>query len=190
MTYFFNNHRGAGLIIGCAATLLMTACASQPDRRGPGNGDRERGDRPAQSRQSGVFLHPISAIFISMDSNKDKVTSRAEMQSGVQMEWASFETAPSAITFAQWSVASLGSSDANPGFMRFDRDFNGIVSEDEFKSEFERSFDRADKNKDGRLERSEMTTEFAAQQGRRNQGSENGGGRGQRGGGGGGRPPR
>lgn len=189
MTHFFNHHSRTRLVIGCAATLLITACASQPDRRGPDNG--ERGDRPAQSRQSGVFLQPISALFIAMDSNKDKATSRAEMQSGVQTEWASFETAPSAITFAQWSLINLGSTDANPGFMRFDRDFNGVVTEEEFKSEFERSFDRADKNKDGLLERSEMTVEFQAQQGRRNQGSEDGGGRGQRGGGGdGGRPPR
>lgn len=186
MTHFFDHYSRINLITGCAAALLMTACASQPDRRGPG--DRERGDRPTQSRQSGVFLQPISALFIAMDSNKDKATSRAEMESGVQMEWTNFDVAPSAIAFTEWSVASLGSSDANPGFMRFDRDFNGVLTEDEFKSEFERSFDRADKNKDGRLERSEMTVEFEAQQGRRRQSNESDGGRGQRGGGG--RPPR
>lgn len=191
MTLFFNHTRRRNILLASAAALLVTACASQPERRGPGQGQGERGDRPAQSRQSGVFLQPISALFIAMDSDKDKVTSRAEMESGVQMEWASFDRAPSAIVFAQWSVETLGSSDANPSFLRFDRDFNGVITEAEFKSEFERSFDRADKDKNGRIERSEMTVEFAAQQGRRNQGSGEGGGRGQRGGGGGGgRPPR
>ena len=54
-----------------------------------------------------------------------------------------------------------------PTFMSFDRDFNGVVSENEFASQLERDFDRLDKNRDDRLERSEMLVAFKAQEGRK-----------------------
>lgn len=189
--------RGYGaLCLGVIATLSLSACATKPERGGGGKkGDRQQSQ---QSRQSGTFLQPISALFISMDSNGDKATSRAEMEAGIQAEWTTFDQNPSAISFSRWSLKNLGSIDAKPSFMRFDADFNSVISEDEFLGQLRNDFDRSDKNKDNRLERSEMIIEFAAPEGRRSQGGQKGsqeGGRGGRGGGrggggGGGRPPR
>lgn len=180
-------HGYAALCLGVIATLSLSACATKPERGGGGKkGDRKQSER---TQQSGTFLQPVSALFVSMDADGNKATSRSEAEQGVRAEWASFERSPSAIKFAQWSLKTLGSTDAKPSFMRFDADFNGVISEGEFTGQLINDFERLDKNKDGLLERSEMIIEFAAPEGRRSQGRQEGGregGRGGKGGGGGG----
>jgi len=173
------------------AGLTLTACASNSDRRGPpDSGERgERGQR--QARTSGTFLQPAAVLFAGMDSNNDKLISRIEMLAGVKSEWGSFGGSPRATNFSAWSVKTLGSTDANPTFMSFDRDFDQVITETEFSAQIERLFTRYDKNKDGSLERSEMIIAFEAPRGRAQGGRGQGQGRGQgRGQGGGGRPPR
>jgi len=156
--------------------LTLTACASNSDRRVPPDGG-ERGDRgPRQARTSGTFLQPAAILFAGMDLNNDKIISRAEMLTGVKSEWGSFDSNPSATKFSAWSVKTLGSTDANPTFMSFDRDFNQVITETEFSA----------KNKDGKLERAEMIVAFQAPTGRA-QGGERGQGRGGQGRGGQGR---
>ena len=165
-----------------AAVLALSACATEPTRKAPSS-DRD-GPRK-QARSSGTFMHPIAALFIEMDINKDKATDRSELTSGTQNQWAEFGQNPGAIRFSQWSKTSLGSTDAIPNFMNFDGDFNGTVTESEFSTQLETEFTRLDKNGDGRLERSEMLVSFQAQ---RSQGKgKSGQGRQQRDGNGGGR---
>jgi len=171
------------------SALTLSACATKDERRGPPP-DRGSSERPAK-RKSGTFLQPIAVVFASMDANGDKAISRAELQSGSAAEWAGFDRNPSAAYFAQWSLKNLGSTDAMPTFMSFDRDFNGVITQAEFLGQFESYFERMDKNGDGRLDRSEMLIAFDAPQGQRQrQGGERSGGKGGRGGQGGGRPPR
>lgn len=134
-------------------------------------------------------MQPIGAFFIGMDSNQDKVVSTSELRVGTQSEWAGFDRKPSATYFAQWSISNLGSTDAMPTFMSFDKDFSGTITESEFSNQLEQEFQRLDKNRDGNLERSEMIVAFAAPRGekaRKSGGQEKGG----KGGRGGGRPPR
>ena len=136
-------------------------------------------------------MQPIAALFIGMDTNQDKIVSTKEMKLGAQSEWASFDRKPSATYFAQWSVNTLGSTDARPTFMSFDRDFSGTITQSEFTNQLEQEFDRLDKDGDGSLQRSELIVAFAAPQGNS---SRKGGGekgrKGGKGGKGGGRPPR
>ncbi|MEP3892290.1 MAG: hypothetical protein ABJN69_17655 [Hellea sp.] len=172
-------------LILAAASLTLSACATKPERRGPPQ-DRAKSDRPAKS--SGTFLQPISALFIGMDANDDKLVSNAEMEAATLAEWASFDRKPSASYFAQWSLKSLGSTDAMPTFMSFDRDFSGTITQSEFTTQLEQEFDRLDKNRDGSLQRSEMIVAFAAPQGNRSRKGK--GEKGGKGGRGGGRPPR
>lgn len=171
------------------SAISLSACATKPDRRGPPS-DREGRQGPTKS--SGTFMQPTAALFTSMDSNGDKKVSTIELQTGTQAEWSRFGSRPSATYFAQWSIANLGSTDAMPTFMSFDRDFNGVVSEEEFSAQLEREFQRLDKNQDSMLERSEMTVAFEAPRGQASR--QNGGGKGGKGGGqggqGGGRPSR
>jgi len=182
--FSFSSH---GLTIALVASgLTLSACATKPDRKGP----PRDGDRPErQARQSGTFAQPVAMLLVGMDQNNDQLISRAEMELGVGAEWGRFGRNPSATSFAQWSVNTLGSTDARPTFMNFDQDFNGVITEAEFKGEFDTIFAKTDKNKDGNLTRSEMIIAFEAPMGRaqQQQGGRGGGERGQRGGG---RPPR
>lgn len=178
----------AAMLLMITTGLGLSACATKSDRRGPPK-DGERQERPA--RTSGTFLQPAAVLFAGMDTNGDKAISRAEVNAGVTSEWASFGRNPSATQFAQWSIHTLGSTDANPTFMSFDRDFNGVITEGEFSTQIETLFERFDKNKDGSIERAEMIVAFAAPVGRSQGGERGQQGRGQgRGQGGGGRPPR
>lgn len=173
------------LSILAVACLSLSACATKSDHRGPPPDGERRGGK---ARQSGTFLQPIAVLMADMDSNNDKRTSLAELQSAAAVEWSQFGQNPRATYFSQWSIANLGSTDAMPNFMSFDKNFNGVISETEFLERLETEFRRLDKNADGVVERSEMIIAFAAPQGERSRksGQEGRSGRGQ----GGGRPPR
>ncbi len=189
MTRLLSRTPSAPTILLIALGLTLSACATKPDRDRPPRGE----DRPDRSiRSSGTFLQPAALLLSDMDVNQDRVTTRVEMQSGIQSEWESFERNPSATTFANWSRQTLGSIDANPTFMSFDRDFNGVITEDEFATEIETLFTRLDKNGDDEVDRSEMIIAFQAPAGRAQRGGDRQQQRGQRGQGGrgGGRPSR
>lgn len=188
MTHLFPRSVRASTLLLLGAGLALSACATKSDRDRPPRGEDRQDRRP---RQSGTFLQPAAILFADMDSNRDRVTSQAEMQSGVQAEWDSFERNPSGTIFANWSLRTLGSTDANPTFMSFDRDFNGVITKTEFTTQFENLFTQFDKNRDGSVDRSEMIVAFEAPIGRAQKG-EKAEGRGNRGqsGRGGGRPPR
>ena len=190
------NLRRTSTAVLLVSVLALSACASQPERRGPPqDGQGRQGGGGGGGQSSGTFMHPVAALFSSMDTNRDKRVSFEEVQSGSQAEWAGIGERPSATYFAKWSLETLGSTDAMPTFMSFDRDFNGVISEGEFSSQLEREFKRLDKNADNVLDRSEMIVAFAARQGERSRGGQEQGrgGRGQgggQGGQGGGRPSR
>lgn len=188
MTEFSKRSARAGALLLIGASFALTACASKPDRRGPPQ-DRGKSDRPA--RTSGTFMLPAGILFASMDQDGDKVISGAELAAGTRTEWAQFSQSPSAIQFSNWSVRTLGSTDAQPTFMSFDQDFNGVITEAEFSERLKSEFERLDKDGNGRVERAEMTVAFEAPIGRGGQGGQRGGGQeGGKGRGGGGRPPR
>lgn len=185
MRSFTPNSRHTSVTILLVSLMALSACASKPDRRGPPTDRESRQGSRAQS--SGTFMQPVAALLSLMDTNRDKRVSLEELKSGSQAEWSGFSQRPSATYFAQWSIENLGSTDAMPTFMSFDRDFNGVISQTEFSSQLEREFKRLDKNADSMLDRSEMIIAFAARQGEKSRGrGQQDGGRGQ----GGGRPPR
>jgi len=189
MTLFFAHLLRPMPTLLAISALSLSACETNPDRDRPNNrGDRQ--ERPA--RTSGTFIQPIALLFADMDSNRDRATSKAEMLAGVQAEWDRFDRQPSATVLASWSMKTLGSTDANPTFMSFDRDFNGVVAKAEFSARFEVLFGQYDKNTDDVLDRSELIIAFEAPIGRGQRGGGEAGGRGQgdRGGRGGGRQQR
>jgi len=188
MKHPFSHQFRLSFLVLALAGIGLTACATKPDRDRPPRGENSQ-DRPG--RTSGTFLQPSAILFADMDVDQDKMTSQAEMQAGVQFEWDKFERNPSGTVFAQWSLKTLGSTDANPTFMSFDRDFNGVITEAEFTTQFKALFSRFDKNGDGFVDRSEMIVAVQAPIGRaqRGEGSERRGQGGQSGRGGG-RPPR
>lgn len=152
------------LVTSIFTATTLSACASKPDRKGPPPEDRRANHKP---RSSGTFLHSIAAVFITMDTNKDKTTSRTELSQGIDSEWSGFSGKLSAVNFTPWVIENLGSVDATPNFMNFDQDFNGVITKDEFSQSLEQKFNQLDKDKDGNLTRSEMVIAFAAPQGQR-----------------------
>lgn len=122
-----------------------------------------------------------------MDTNSDRMTSRAELLAGIDQQWLELGGKTSAAYFSQWSVLNLGSTDAMPTFMSFDRDFNGVISQNEFSEQLIGIFERLDVNADSRISRSELIVSFEAPMGRAKQ-SGRSGGRPEKGGGD--RPPR
>lgn len=178
----------ATLFISVITASALSACATKPDRKGPPPDDRRSGQ---PSRASGVFLHPVAALFVSMDANQNKIISRAELTTGIAEEWSGFDRNPSAVYFTPWLMENLGAADATPNLISFDRDFNGVITREEFSQGLDREFTRLDKNSDGNLERSEMIVSVSAPQGQRSRKNGDSGGRERgRGQGQGGRPPR
>ena len=178
------------LALALVAVMSLSACATKSDRRGPPPDRQERGGQDRAIKTSGTFMHPVAALFSQMDEDRDKVVTPNEVAKGADAEWASFTQNPSAIQFSRWSVETLGSTDAMPNFMSFDRDFNGVISKAEFTSQLDREFVRLDKNGDGQLTRGEMLIAFEAPRGRAKQGGQESGQKRGKGGDRGGRPPR
>ena len=198
MTPSHKTFRKSGLIIAAITGLTVSACASAPNQKGGPDESRSakqagtQQDGKRRARRSGTFVKPIGLLFTSMDSNRNSLVSRSELNAGIASEWRSFSTNPGAIAYNQWSLENLGSADAQPTFMSFDKNFDGNLSQEEFSNHLEQSFLRMDSNNDGQLERSEMIVAFQAQQGqargqRGGERSGQGGGRGEGGGGRGGR---
>jgi len=167
-----------------ASSLLISACASKPDRRPPPGSN-------AKSYQ-GMAAKPIGLLFTSMDQNGDSIVQAAEATAGITGEWTKLSARGDlgALNYAEWAAVSLGSEDALPSFISFDRDLNGRLSQTEFEDRLRTEFSDLDKNADSALQRSELIFTIApprqAQGGEQRQ-------RGGRGGGGGegrGRPPR
>lgn len=136
-------------------SVLTVACASGGDRRPP-RGGGERGG--AQSGFEGYAAKPIALLFASMDENEDRFIDGGELAAGIEREWSSLQTerAVGALDYSEWSLASLGSPDALPSFVSFDRDLNGGLSALEFEDRLRAEFVDLDSNLDGVLSRSEL----------------------------------
>lgn len=134
--------------------ILVGACANSSDRRPPRGGDRGGG----QAGFEGYAAKPVSLLFASMDQNQDAAIDGQDLLTGIDLEWdrLSSRQPVGALEFGEWSAAALGSAEALPSFIAFDRDLNGRLSELEFDDRMRAEFAELDKNNDGRLDRSEM----------------------------------
>lgn len=105
-------------------------------------------------------LHAAGLLFASFDTNGDYAVDTQEFIAGRDM---SFERADqtgdgtlSLIELQDWRGVALGSLDAPPFNMAFDRDFDQMVSRPEFDEMFGSIFQAKDKDADGRVAFSEL----------------------------------
>jgi len=167
-----------------AAALFATACTSRPQP--PRNGAAQ-GERP--SVQGGMIARPVALLFAGMDVDHDHVIDEAELANGITRDWQAMgEKTVSALALAEWSVYALGDADALPNHIAFDRNFDGQVSEAEFRARLISEFAQLDKDHDQQLTRAELLIKAPARSESRSSASSSEGG--QRPGGGRGRPPR
>ncbi len=147
------------LLTSSIVLLMCTACASQPERRGPPPG--ERGGQGAN--YSGMAAKPVGLFFATLDANQDTRVDEAELKSGVGQEWdrmTSAETA-SALDFDAWSQTVLGTKDTLPSFISFDHDLDGRFTQADFAKRLQFEFERLDADNNRVLERSELLFRIA-----------------------------
>ncbi len=103
-------------------------------------------------------------LFASFDKNSDYIIDALELSKG---QSAAFKIADKdksgAITLFEledWRKAALGSLDAPPGNISFDKDYDQRVTKAEFKHALSYVFHTKDKNEDGRLSFEEITRVF------------------------------
>ncbi|MDB2439199.1 hypothetical protein N9W89_10830 [Hellea sp.] len=113
---------------------------------------------------------PITAIsaggmlFASFDRNEDYTVDSTEFTAGVSRAFkAADKDASKTLSLFEledWRKAALGSLDAAPGTLAFDKDYNQRVTRDEFDHALDFVFKVGDKNDDGRLEFLELVKVF------------------------------
>lgn len=171
--------------------IVLAGCASGSDR--PQDGDRQGGPGAA-AEFSGMASRPISLLFSDFDTNSDRLVTGDELIAGIELEWAGIEKtgAITPISFKSWQAAALGSEEAFPAFLSFDRNLNSELSAEEFEEGIRQEFIKMDRDADGVLTRAELTFRIRRPQRGQARGQQQGGrgqGQGGRGGGGRGGPP-
>tara|TARA_R110000787_G_scaffold234440_2_gene341338 strand:+ start:528 stop:1064 length:537 start_codon:yes stop_codon:yes gene_type:complete len=135
-----------------AAALLATACTSRPQ---PQRNDDTQRERP--NVQGGMIARPVALLFAGMDVDHDHVIDEAELANGIMREWQAIGTRTvSALSLAEWSVYALGDADALPNHIAFDSNFDGQVTEAEFRARLVSEFAQLDANHDQQLTRAEL----------------------------------
>lgn len=121
----------------------------------------ERGERIKGPITS---ISPAALLLASFDKNRDYSIDNSEYAAGLT---ASFEKADkdasgtlSLFELEDWRKASLGSLDARPGNISFDKDYDQRVSKAEFDKAFSYIQKRNDKNNDGIISFEEMVSVF------------------------------
>ncbi len=157
-----------GLSLLLTAYLAPAALSQSGARSGPEEIISLKSAEPSEDiAQLGSILQasPISMVFTSFDSDFDKFVNRAELNAGIDREWASmnpsFRGNVGAINFEDWMVSALGANDAAPTRLSFDTDINGQISKAEFTRRLTLSFEGLDKDDDDALSRTELTFRVA-----------------------------
>lgn len=198
--------QGTRAIISGLALASTAACASGPPGP-PGGGPPGEGpgDRPGASLQEAKIARPIAILFTGMDTNRNLVLEKSELEAAIPQEFARADTDNSGVLtgfeMADWCRLVLGDKEALPDMRAMDTDLNYTVTQVEFTAALRHEFERLDKDADGRITRADLLMdaprgmqrgggEGAPSGGQGGRGRGGGGGRGPGGGGqGGGAPP-
>ena len=145
-----------------------------PNKKLEERGERIRG--PITSIAAGALL------FASYDKNADYLIDADEFLTG---QASSFQSAVSdksgtlsLFELEDWRKAALGSLDAAPGNLSFDKDYDQRVTASEFKSALKYVYNVNDKDADNQLSFEEMIRVFEIPRGRRSGSSAGAGQRG------------
>lgn len=162
----------SGLIYAILIAISSTAIAQDnildeveqlPNKKLEERGERIRG--PITSIAAGGML------FATFDKNTNYSIDETEFQNG---QAASFKAADvdnsgtlSLFELEDWRIAALGSVDAAPGNLSFDKDYDQRVTAAEFKSALKYVYNVNDKDADNHLTFEEIIRVFEIPRGRR-----------------------
>jgi len=161
---FFKLLISAGLTLSVTATALAAEPLPQEDI------EVETLPNKKLERRGEHVSGPITAIsagalvFAGFDKNTDYKITAQELAAGLT---TAFKTADkdksktlSLFELEDWREAALGSLDAAPGTLAFDKDFDQRVTRSEFDHALTFVFKTGDKNDDGILELKELVKVF------------------------------
>jgi len=161
-------------LAGFTALAALAACASRPEAGAP------------RDLLPQIVSQPTGLLFAGMDTNHDGDTTKAEMRAASPLIFARVDTDGSgairAIELQEFAATYLGTRDTPIGVEQFDRNADRQVNEAEMLGYLSRTFDAADENGDGLLQRSEFikTVQPGIRGDRGQQGGPGGGGQRQR----------
>ena len=127
-----------------------------PNKKLERRGERIKG--PITSVRAGAL------VFAGFDTDMDYAVSQGELKAGLGKAYTSADKdgskTLSLFELEDWREAALGSLDAAPGTLAFDKDYDQRITRAEFNHALRFIFNASDKNEDGRLEFEELVTVF------------------------------
>ncbi len=131
-----------------------------------------------------IMAEPVALMIGACDANGDAEVTRVELKACVARSFDSIDTAKAGaigyIAFADWAERWLGDRNALPSPFETDSSGDNKISLAEMQAQFDKTFTRLDRDKDGVLKRSELLTLDGARGGGFGRGAEDGGRRGRR----------
>jgi hypothetical protein len=138
-----------GLALAVSAAALA-ACSSS-------GGRASAGDRNEPVR---ALLSADALMFVSFDSDGDLSVSAAEINAGIEREFARADVNRDGqlppLEFQNWSNAALGGGQIGPFRLDFDRNVDNVITRAEFETEVRARVSDYDANEDGALTRQEF----------------------------------
>ncbi|MEO5867872.1 MAG: EF-hand domain-containing protein [Sphingomonas sp.] len=109
-----------------------------------------------------LVAEPVAMMIAGCDANGDALVTRDELTNCVARSFAAVDSehkgALGYIAFSDWALLWLGDRTALPSPFETDSNGDNRVSLVELQAKFDGIFDRLDKDKDGKLTRSELLT--------------------------------
>ena len=128
--------------------LALSGCASGGSRSG-------RDNAPIRA-----LLSADAMLFVGFDTDHDMSTTAAEVQAGVEREFAradaNHDGSLQPIEFQNWSNIVLGGSQLGPYRLDFDRNVDNAITREEFDHEIQARVRDYDADENGALARSEF----------------------------------
>jgi Ca2+-binding EF-hand superfamily protein len=148
----------AGALAAAACLPGRSSNRPPPARMPPASG--EAGIGRAEAFAGGLVVQPFALLLTDFDATGDRRVTPAELEAGVAAAWRELDRdgdgSASALEFADWSRAAMGSDNTIPGRVAFDRDASGTISRSEFEAQIGQEFARLDADRNGVVERAEM----------------------------------
>ena len=117
---------------------------------------------PNQPPNQTMMAEPVAMMIAAFDADGDARVTHAEMAAGVAKSYAAIDTAKAGsigyIQFSQWAERYLGDANALPSPFEVDGDHDDRITLAELEAQFDRTFVRLDRDRDGVLTRAELLT--------------------------------
>lgn len=148
------------------AALLLQVASPTPPPTPPVAGQEDivvlSPSKPSAQTPATIVLEPVAAAIGAFDTDGDGLTTRAEMETGVQRSFEAIDTARTGklryLAFADWALRYLGDRNALPSPLDVDKDGDDQITPDELQAQFSRLYSRFDRDGQAGVSRAELLT--------------------------------